>query len=44
MHKRAFRALKPTFMHALGLPRHTLIMKLNYKVTGFIFKEVLKHA
>ena len=38
MHKRAFQALKRTFMHVSGLPHHILIIKLNYKVFGFIIK------
>ena len=30
MHKRAFQALKRTFMHVSGLPHHILIIKLIY--------------
>ena len=29
MHKRAFQALKRTFMHVSGLPQHILIKKKN---------------
>ena len=38
MHKRAFQALKRTFMHVSGLPHHILIIKLIYKVFSFIIK------
>ena len=38
MDKRAFQALKRTFMHVSGLPHHILIKKLIYKVFGFIIK------
>ena len=40
MHKRAFQALKRTFMHVSDLPHHhILIIKLIYKVFGFIIKN-----
>ena len=38
MHKRAFQALKRTFMHVTGPPHHILIIKLNNKVFGFIIE------
>ena len=38
MHKRAFQALKRTFMHVSDLPHHILIIKLIYKVFSFIIK------
>ena len=47
MHKRAFQALKRTFMHVSGLPHHILIIKLIYKVLVLLSKyggEDLKHA
>ena len=39
MHKRAFQALKRTFMHDSGLPHHNLIIKLIYKVFGFLLSK-----
>ena len=48
MHKRAFQALKRTFLHVSGLPHYFLIIKLTYKVFSFFYQnmvgEDLKHA
>ena len=47
MHKRAFQALKRTFMHVSGLPHHILIIKLNIYKLVLLSKyggEDLKHA
>ena len=49
MHKRAFQALKRTFMHVSGLPHHILIKKnqILYKLVFFKSKyggEDLRHA
>ena len=45
MHKRAFQALKRTFMLVSGLSHHILIRKLIYKVFGQnIVGEDLRHA
>ena len=38
MHKRAFQALKRTFMHVSALPPAYFDNKLIYKVFGFIIK------
>ena len=38
MQKRAFQALKRTFLHVSCLPHHILITKLIDKVFGFIIK------
>ena len=38
MHKRAFQALKRTFMHVSGLFHHILKKKLIYKAFSFIIK------
>ena len=39
MHKRAFQALKRTFMRVSGLPPpHFDLKKLNFKVFGFLIK------
>ena len=38
MQKRAFLGLKRTFMNVSGLPHHILLLKLIYKVFGFIIK------
>ena len=38
MQKRAFQALKRTFMHVSGLPPPYLIIKLIYKVISFLIK------
>ena len=42
MHKRAFQALKRTFMHVSGLPHHILIKKkLIYIVFGFLNQNMV---
>ena len=38
MHKRAFQALKRTFMHVSCLPHHILIIILIHKVFSFLSK------
>ena len=39
MHKRAFQGLKRTFMHVSGIPPHHIsVIKLIYKVFGFVIK------
>ena len=38
MHKRAFQALKRTFMRVSGLPPTHFDKKLKFKVFGFIIK------
>ena len=49
MHKRAFQALKYTFMHVSGLPHHILMKKKTiYKVLDFFNQnkegDDLRHA
>ena len=49
MHKRAFQALKRTFMHVSGLfPPYFDLKKLIYKVFGFFYQKMvledLRHA
>ena len=48
MHKRAFQALKTTFMHKSGLPPSFFDQKQIYKLIGFfnqsMLGEDLRHA
>ena len=41
MHKRAFQALKRTFMHVSGLPPPYLIKKLIYILYGFLSQNMV---